>query len=61
MKSNKLNLYTCLAVIVAVAVASPRELAGQTASEKSSALSSGSAPQWSVQIDRVEPGEIQLA
>jgi hypothetical protein len=61
MKSNKLNLYTCLAVIVAVAVASPRELAGQTASEKSSAVSSGYAPQWSVQIDRVEPGEIQLA
>ena len=62
MKSNKLNLYTCcLAVIVVVAVASPRELAGQTASEKSSAVSSGYAPQWSVQIDRVEPGEIQLA
>ena len=61
MKSNKLNLYVCLAVIVAVAVASPRELAGQTASEKSSAASSSSAPQWSVQVDRVEPGEIQLA
>jgi len=61
MKSNKLSLYTCLAVIVAVAVASPRDLAGQTASEKSSAVSSGYAPQWSVQIDRVEPGEIQLA
>jgi hypothetical protein len=61
MKSNKLNLYACLAVIVAVAIASPRELAGQTASEKSSAVSSGYAPQWSVQIDRVEPGEIQLA
>ena len=61
MKSNKLNLYACLAVIVTVAVASPRELAGQTASEKSSAVSSGSAPKWSVQIDRVEPGEIQLA
>lgn len=61
MKSNKLNLYICLAVIVTVAVASPRELAGQTASEKFSAVSSGYAPQWSVQIDRVEPGEIQLA
>jgi hypothetical protein len=55
MKSNKLNLYTCLAIIVAVAVASP--LAGQTTSEKSSAT----APQWSVQINKVEPGEIQLA
>ena len=30
------------------------------ASEKSSVASSGYAPQWSVQIDRVEPGEIQL-
>ena len=46
---------------MAVAVASPRELAGQTASEKSSAASSSYAPQWSVQVDRVEPGEIQLA
>jgi hypothetical protein len=55
MKSNKLNLYTCLAIIVAVAVASP--LAGQTTSEKSLAT----APQWSVQINKVEPGEIQLA
>ena len=35
MKSNKLNLCICLAAIVAVAVASPRELAGQSASEKS--------------------------
>ena len=61
MKSNKVTLYVCLAVIVAVAVASPRELAGQTASEKSSAASSSYAPQWSVQVDRVEPGEIQLA
>ena len=61
MKSNKVTLYACLAVIVAVAVASPRELAGQTASEKSSAASSISVPQWSVQVDRVEPGEIQLA
>ena len=61
MKSNKVTLYVCLAVIVAVAVASPRELAGQTASEKSSAASSSYATQWSVQVDRVEPGEIQLA
>jgi len=61
MKSNKVTLCACLAVIVAVAGASPRELAGQTASEKSSAASGISAPQWSVQIDRVEPGEIQLA
>ncbi|MGA7631354.1 MAG: DUF4410 domain-containing protein [Terriglobales bacterium] len=61
MKSNKLNLCICLAVIVAVAVASPREMAGQSASEKSSVASSSYAPQWSVQIDRVEPGEVQLA
>ena len=61
MKSNKVTLCVCLAVIVAVAGASPRELAGQTASEKSSAASSSYATQWSVQVDRVEPGEIQLA
>ena len=61
MKSNKLNLYICLAVIVAVAVASPREMAGQSASEKSSAASGSYAPKWSVQIGRIEPGEIQLA
>ena len=61
MKSNRVTICACLAVIVAVAGASPRALAGQTASEKSSTANSRNATQWSVQVDTVEPGEIQLA
>ena len=52
MKSNKPNSCICLAAIVAVAVASPREMAGQSASEKSSVASSSYATQWSVQIEQ---------
>jgi hypothetical protein len=46
---------------MAVAAASPGRLCSQTASVKSSAGSSGTATQWSVQVERVEPGEIELA
>jgi len=51
----------CLAVILAVAVASPGWLCGRTAALESAAGSSGSDGQWSIQVDRVEPGETGLA
>ena len=59
MKTSKPNLCICLAIMV-VAAAFPGGLCSQTASVKSSAGSSGSATQWSVEVERVEPGEIQL-
>ena len=61
MKTNNQKLCICLAAIMVVAAAFPGRLWSQTASVKSSAGSSGSATQWSVQVERVEPGEINLA
>ena len=61
MKTSKPNLYICLAAIVVVAASFPGRLCSQPASVKSSAGSSGSTKQWSVQVERVEPGEINLA
>jgi len=61
MKTGNQKLYVCLAVVMAVAAASPGRLCSQTASVNSSAGSSGSASQWSVEVERVEPGEINLA
>ena len=58
MKTSKLNLYICLAAIVTIAAAFSGGLAGQTAAVKSSVASSGSGTQWSVQVERVDPGEI---
>ena len=42
-------------------VAFPAWLPAQTAAVKSSDASSGSAMQWSVQVDRVNPGDLELA
>ena len=61
MKTSKTNLCICLAAIIIGAAAFPGRLCSQTASVKSSAGGSSSATQWSVQVERVEPGEIELA
>ena len=61
MKTSKPHLCIRLAAIMIVAAAFPGRLCSQTASVKSSAGNSGSATQWSVEVDRVESGEIQLA
>jgi len=50
-----------VAAIVAIMVAFPAWLPNQTAAVKSSHESSGSAMQWSVQVDRVNPGELEVA
>jgi len=57
MKTSKRNVCICLAAMVAVAIASSGRLWGLTGAAKSS----GSDEQWSIQVDRVEPGETQLA
>ena len=50
-----------IAAIVAIMVAFPAWLPAQTAAVKSSGVSGDSARQWSVQVDRVNPGDIELA
>src|SRR5208282_4097240 len=50
-----------VAAIVAIMVAFPAWLPAQTAAVKSSDASSGSAMQWSVQVDRVNPGDLEVA
>lgn len=57
MKTSKLQLGIYLAAIMIVAPAFPGRLFSQTAS----AGSGVSAKQWSVQVERVKPGEIELA
>jgi hypothetical protein len=50
-----------IAAMVAIMVAFPAWLPAQTAAVKSSDASSGSAMQWSVQVDRVNPGDLDVA
>ena len=50
-----------VAAIVAVMVAFPAWLPAQTAAVKSSDASSCSAMQWSVQVDRVNTGDLEVA
>jgi hypothetical protein len=63
MKTNRRVSSILLAVvIVTLAVTHPPQLPAQTAATKSSdgRISSGAA-QWSVQVDRVNPGDVNLA
>ena len=61
MKISKLNLFICLATVLALAFAAPNRLSSQTAPGKSSPRGSDSAKQPSIQVERVETAEIQLA
>ena len=61
MKTSRRNVFMCLGAIVAVAIASVGQLWGQTAALDSPGGSSGSERQWSIQVDKVEPGDTQLA
>jgi len=61
MKTSKPNSWTfCVAASVTIAVALSGRLAGQTAL-KPSGGSSGSGTQWSVQVERIDPGQLDLA
>ena len=62
MKTSKPNSWIfCVAASVTIAVAFSGRLAGQTAAVKSSGGSSGSGTQWSVQVERIDPGHLDLA
>jgi hypothetical protein len=62
MKTSKANSWIfCLAAGLAIAVALSGQLAAQTAAAKSSAGSSGAGTKWSVQVERIDPVEVELA
>jgi len=62
MKPSKPNSWIfSLAAFVTITVAFAGRLAGQTAAMKSSDGSSGSSTQWSVQVERIDPGHLDLA
>jgi hypothetical protein len=62
MKTSKANSWIfCLAAGLAIAVALSGQLAAQTAAAKSSAGSSGAGTKWSVQVERIDPVELELA
>jgi hypothetical protein len=62
MKTSKPNSWIfCVAAGVTIAVALSGRLAGQTAAVKSSGGSSGSGTQWSLQVERIDPGQLDLA
>jgi hypothetical protein len=62
MKTSKLNSWTfCVTASVTIAVAFSGRLAGQTAAVKPSGASSGSGTQWSLQVERIDPGHLDLA
>ena len=62
MKTSKRNSWIVgLAAIVVTAVSFPGQLPGQSAAAKPCSAISGSSKQWSVQVDRVDPGDRDLA
>jgi len=62
MKTSKPNSRTfCVAASVTIVLALSGGLAGQTATGKSFGGSSGSGTQWSVQVERIDPGHLDLA
>ncbi len=62
MKTSKCNLWiACGIALVAIILALPGRLHGQTAASKSSGGNGTSATRWSVQVDQVDPGNLELA
>ena len=62
MKTSKYNLsIACGIALVAIMLALPSRLPGQTAAAKFSGGNGASATRWSVQIDQVDPGNLDLA
>jgi len=62
MKTSKPNSWIfCVAATVTIAVALSGRLAGQSVAVKSDGGSSGSGRQWSVQVERIDPGHMDLA
>src|SRR6266849_1439336 len=62
MKTSKCNLsVACLIALVASILALPGRLHGQTAAAKASGGDGTSATHWNIQVDRVDPGNLDLA
>jgi hypothetical protein len=62
MKTSKCNLsIACLIALVAIILALPGQLPGQTGAAKSSGGNGTSATRWSVQVDQADPGNLDLA
>jgi hypothetical protein len=62
MKTSKCSLsIACVIALVAIIVALPGRLPGQTAAAKPSGGNGTSATRWSVQVDQVDPGNLDLA
>lgn len=62
MKISKPNSWIfCVAASVTIAVALSGRLAAQSAAVKPSGGSSGSGARWSVQVERIDPGHLELA
>lgn len=62
MSTSKPNSWIfCVAASVTIAIAFSGRLAGQTATVKSSGGPTGSGAQWSVQVERIDPGNLDLA
>lgn len=62
MKTSKCNLsVACLIALVASILALPGRLHGQTAAAKASGGDGTSATHWNIQVDRVDPGDLDLA
>jgi hypothetical protein len=62
MKTSKCNLsIACGIALVAITLALPDRLPAQTAAAKSSGANGAPATRWSVQIDQVDPGNLDLA
>ena len=62
MKTSRCNLsIDCGIALVAIMLALPSRLPGQTAAAKSAAGNGTSAAHWSVQVDQVDSGNVDLA
>ena len=62
METSKCNLsIACGIALVAIMLALPGRLHGQNAAAKSSDGNGASATRWSVQVDQVDPGNLNLA
>ena len=59
--NNCSSLIAFVAALVAMTFALPGRLPGQTPSVKSSGRSGKSATQWSVQVNQVDPGNLDLS
>jgi hypothetical protein len=62
MKTGKCGLsIACVIALLAIVLAFPGRLPGQTAAAQSSGGNRTSAMRWSVQVDRIDPGNLDLA